>query len=171
VTSSRANDIQERYLRIVTNSPSYTYSPGSPYPGHPSTGKGWKSRNLKCTTCVDWCCAVCGRACCAFKAAVMALETHKENPVGRQNVVEKIQEITELFPYGKEIPTFVQCTSGGGGGCGKLVCPDCSGICPTPACRDTQCRRCKEDPWAACPWHGSHNSPSIISSRNHEGDQ
>jgi len=150
-----ANKKQEYYLRIVTVSPSADYTPESPYPRHPNTSRDWRSRNLKCTTCEKVCCGICGRACCAFRAALMALETHQHNQENLQHAMEKVQEISRIFPYGKETPTFIQCTNsvGGGSGCGKMVCPDCCGVCPNEACGDTQCRRCKKDPWVECGWH------------------
>lgn len=136
-------------MRVVTNCPSIEYSPISLHPRHPTTSRDWKSRNLKCTNCLSTCCTICGRACCAFRAAVLGLENHKDNARGRDDAMKKVVDITTVFPYGKEAPTFIQCTS-----CKELVCPDCCGICPHETCGDTQCRRCKTDPWMECGWHG-----------------
>lgn len=80
---------------------------------------------------------------------MLGLENHKDNARGRDDAMKKVVDITTVFPYGKEAPTFIQCTS-----CKELVCPDCCGICPHETCGDTQCRRCKTDPWMECGWHG-----------------
>ncbi|EXJ72310.1 uncharacterized protein A1O5_04814 [Cladophialophora psammophila CBS 110553] len=143
----------ERYLRTTTNNHSYDYDEGQPYPRHPYTSRAWHSRNLKCTTCLDHCCAVCGRACCAYKAAALAVKIHKDNPESLKTAEERLLQIAFLFPYGQEAPTFLQCTKGGSIGCGKMVCPDCCGECPNPICKDIQCRKCKKNPWAECLWH------------------
>ncbi|KIW76005.1 hypothetical protein Z517_10750 [Fonsecaea pedrosoi CBS 271.37] len=143
----------ERYLRTTTNNHSYDYDEGQPYSRHPNTSRAWHSRNLKCTTCLDHCCAVCGRACCAYKAAALAVKIHKDNPESLKMAEERLLQIAFLFPYGQEAPTFLQCTKGGEIGCGKMVCPDCCGECPNPICKDIQCRKCKKNPWAECLWH------------------
>lgn len=148
--------LQEKYLRRTTFTPTFKFDPYSPYPRHPNTGRGWKSRNLKCTTCSLVDCAVCHRVCCAYRAAVLALETHSEGTLGRPLALQRIQEITKLYPYGRESPTFLQCTAGTVGekmGCGRMVCPDCCSICPDDACADTVCRRCKPAMWEECDWH------------------
>lgn len=140
----------------MTVSPTFDFDPYSSYPRHPSTGRGWKSRNLKCTTCSENPCAVCKRVCCAYKAAVMALDNHQEGSPGRPTALQRIQEITKVFPYGKESPTFLQCTNRGvddGGGCGESVCPDCCSVCPDDFCGDTLCRKCKPAMWEECDWH------------------
>ncbi|KAK5083351.1 hypothetical protein LTR70_006432 [Exophiala xenobiotica] len=109
-----ARDDLERYLRTTTNTPTYDHDPTSPFPRHPNTARGWKSRNLKCTTCIEVPCAVCQRTCCAFRAAVLALDNHLEGSPGRTGALQRIQEITKVFPYGREVPTFLQCTEGDG---------------------------------------------------------
>ncbi|KAK5076652.1 hypothetical protein LTR64_005870 [Lithohypha guttulata] len=151
-----ANPAQEKYLRRTTYTPTYDYDPYSPYPRHPNTARGWKSRNLKCTTCAHESCAVCHRVCCAYRAAVLADEVHKDGSPARTRANQQIQEITRLFPYGREAPTFLQCTAGSGeteAGCGKTICPDCCSICPDEMCGDTLCRKCKPAMWEECDWH------------------
>ncbi|ETI23549.1 hypothetical protein G647_05351 [Cladophialophora carrionii CBS 160.54] len=143
----------ERYLRRSTNNHSYDYDPGQPYPRHPNTSRAWHSRNLKCTTCLEQCCAVCGRACCAYRAAALAMKIRKDNPESLKIAEERLLQIAFLFPYGQEAPTFLQCTKGDEVGCGKMVCPDCCGECPQPICKDIQCQKCKKDPWNDCLWH------------------
>lgn len=64
---------------------------------------------------------------------------------------ERMDQINRVFPDGKEVPTFLRCTDGGG--CGKYVCPECIGMCPLSVCRDTQCIGCKKCPWAVCDFH------------------
>jgi hypothetical protein len=141
--------IQERYLRIICNCPSIPFTWASMYPRHPNTSREWKSRNLKCTTCLPACCYVCGRACCAYRAATLGIENHRNNPIGREEAYQRIVDISTVFPYGKEAPTFLECTT-----CRKTVCPDCCGRCPVDACGDLECRKCKSpDPWKECDWH------------------
>lgn len=69
--------------------------------------------------------------------------------------LQRIHEITQLYPYGREAPTFLQCTVGVGGsmGCGRMVCPDCCSTCPDDVCADVVCRRCKPAMWEECDWH------------------
>jgi hypothetical protein len=129
------------------------YDPGHGFPRHPVTSRGWHSRNLKCTDCPDFSCACCGRDCCAYKSATKALETHKNNPESLKAAEQLLLQIAFLFPYGREVPTFLQCTKGGEIGCGKMICPDCCGECPDPICKDIQCRKCKKQPWEECWWH------------------
>jgi hypothetical protein len=156
---------QERHLRTTLNCHTYDYSPDQPLPRHPTTGRGWKSRNLHCTNCMDKCCAVCGRACCAFKAASLALKNHKDNPEGLLRAQDTLANIAVIYSYGQEAPTFLQCTHGAPGdtvGCGKMVCPDCCGMCPNAICADIQCRKCKKQPWAECQWHDSEMNRMAI---------
>ncbi|KAG9783040.1 hypothetical protein KCU88_g3171, partial [Aureobasidium melanogenum] len=108
----------ERYLRITSNCRSYDYDETQPYPRHPNTGRAWHSRNLKCTNCLDVTCAVCGRTCCAYKAASEALENHQNNAPSLMAAQDRLADISNLFPFGRETTTFLQCTHGGG--CGKM---------------------------------------------------
>lgn len=143
-------------MRRTTNTPTYDYDPYSAYPRHPNTGRGWKSRNLKCTTCTEESCAVCRRVCCAYRAAVLAIQNHDDGTPARILADQRIQEITKLYPYGREAPTFLQCTNSVGedqASCGKLVCPDCCSVCPDDFCGDTLCRKCKKAMWEECDWH------------------
>ncbi|KAK6368167.1 hypothetical protein LTS17_009908 [Exophiala oligosperma] len=128
----------EKHLRTTLNCPTYDYSESDPLPRHPNTARGWKSRNLKCTTCQDACCALCGRACCAYKTAYLATKTHKDNPESLARAQEILGNISILFPYGQEAPTFLQCSNGAPDdefGCGKM------------------CKRCKKHPFLDCVWH------------------
>jgi len=135
-------------------------------PRHPTTGRGWNSRNLRCTSCSDVVCPCCGRACCSFKARIM-IAGHELTPAeGRAAALKDISAIAKCFPVGRESPTFIQCTHQTG--CGRLVCPDCCGMCPDACCQDIQCRvgdlpevdffaevkqKCKTQPWGKCDWH------------------
>lgn len=83
----------------------------------------------------------------------MALQNHKGNPNNLKVAEERMHQITTVFPYGREVSTFLQCTMGDETGCGKRICPDCCGQCPNELCRDIQCRKSKKDPWANCLWH------------------
>ncbi|KIV91203.1 hypothetical protein PV10_05767 [Exophiala mesophila] len=153
VTSNFQRPDLEHYLRRTSNCWSRDYYESDPKPRHPYTSKGRYSRNLRCTTCLETCCAVCDRACCAYKAAVMAMEIHSNHPENLKVAEDRVLEITKVFPYGREAPTFLQCTKDDETGCGQMVCPDCCGICPLEYCGDVQCRKCKSDPWDICDWH------------------
>jgi hypothetical protein len=63
-------------------------------------------------------------------------------------------QISFIMPYGREVPTFLQCVGEEAEGCGKMVCPDCCGQCGVEECRVVMCRRCKGNPWSDCEWHG-----------------
>ena len=148
-TSRRSNNTQERYLRTITNCPSFDYNPTSVYPRHPNTGRDWRSRNLRCAGCQWITCTVCGRACCARAACFYAIENHKESLESLERAKEIKEMIEHIIPTNTEVQTFLTCTS-----CKKEVCPDCCGVCPNEACQDIQCRRCKRrDPWDECDWH------------------
>ena len=83
----------------------------------------------------------------------MAMEIHSNHPENLKVAEDRVLEITKVFPYGREAPTFLQCTKDDETGCGQMVCPDCCGICPLEYCGDVQCRKCKADPWDICDWH------------------
>lgn len=51
---------------------------------------------------------------------------------------ELVQIIEGFGSKVKDMSTFSLCSILGG--CGRRVCPDCSGICPTNICRDVQCK-------------------------------
>lgn len=148
----------------MTYSPVYEHSDSSWYPKHPETLRSWRSRNLKCVSCEPASCPCCHRTCCAFKSAVMAQENHPKGSKCWKEAAERIQQITAVFPYGREISTFLQCTHSGTGegpGCGKRVCPDCCGMCPIEGCSDIQCRKCKSDFWAPCDWHSAADIAAV----------
>lgn len=149
---------EEKRLRNSTACMSYDYNQQGRYPKHPLTSRDWHARNLKCTVCPDYSCGICSRACCAYKMAVVGRSHHAGAELERLEDI--IARIAKLHPYGKELPTFMQCTSQDGSyrsesiaGCGRWVCPDCCSQCPDNLCKDVQCRRCKPDMWTVCDWH------------------
>ena len=148
---SHADSSQIAQIRKLYNAPSVDYDPNDQYPRHPITGRSWTARNLKCTICRDHLCSCCEKSCCTYRQAYTALG----NPLSTTQIKEQafalMDQINRVFPHGTEVPTFLQCTNGGG--CGKYVCPECIGMCPLSICRDTQCTRCKKDPWAICEFH------------------
>jgi hypothetical protein len=148
-----ANSSQIAYIRKLYGAPSPDYEPNNAYPRHPNTGRRWNARNLKCAVCVNHLCSCCGRPCCTYRQAFITLGNPLSNPLVKEQAFACMDQINRVFPDGKEVPTFLQCTNGGG--CGRYVCPECIGICPLSICRDTQCRRCKKDPWAICEFHDS----------------
>jgi hypothetical protein len=139
------------YLRNLYDSSSSDYDPHSPYPRHPVTGRSWNARNLKCTSCRNHPCPCCGRSCCTYRQAYLALGDPLSTAQIKEQAFERMDQINRLFSQGRELPTFLQCTDGGG--CGKYVCPECIGMCPLSICGDTQCKGCKLDPWAICDFH------------------
>ena len=146
-------------MRTHLAAASKDYLPTDAFPRHPSTGKGWKHRNLRCTNCPDpQFCGCCGRACCQYSSAFYRLNDPYSSEKGKEESIKIMAAIAKIYPSGKEAPTFLQCTHDtpgeAGRGCGKMVCPECMGICPDPSCQDMQCRKCKRpDPWSPCDWH------------------
>lgn len=129
---------QIQRLRTRLNVHSFDHDFANIQPRHPSTGRGWYSRNLKCTSCSDVMCPCCGRACCSFKACVVAAQNELTPLDIKKAALSDIAAINSCFPVGRESPTFIQCTHETG--CGRLVCPDCCGMCPDDCCQDVQCR-------------------------------
>lgn len=129
---------QIQRLRVRLNAPSYDHDVSDIQPRHPTTGRGWYSRNLRCTSCSNVMCSCCGRACCSFRACILAAENKASSTDSRKAARDDVAAIVWCFAVGKESPTFIQCTHQTG--CGKYVCPDCCGICPDECCQDVQCR-------------------------------
>lgn len=125
-------------MRIRLSAHSYDHDLADVQPRHPSTGRGWHSRNLRCTSCSNVVCPCCGRACCSFRACVMVAENVLTPAHVREAALKDVAAIVRCFPMGKESPTFIQCTHESG--CGRLTCPDCCGMCPDDCCQDVQCR-------------------------------
>ena len=148
---STANMSKIAYLRRLYDAPSPDYDADSPYPRHPVTGRSWNARNLKCTICRDHVCSRCGGSCCTYRQAYIALGNPLSTTQSKEQAFGRMDQINRVFPDGKELPTFLQCTHGGG--CGQYVCPECIGMCPLSICRDTQCTGCKADPWVICDFH------------------
>lgn len=129
---------QIQRLRVRLNAHSYDHDMANIQPRHPTTGRGWQSRNLRCTSCSDLVCPCCGRACCSFKACGLIVNNDLTPANVRAAASRDVVAISHHFPVGKESPTFIQCTHGSG--CGQYVCPDCCGVCPDDCCQDVQCR-------------------------------
>ena len=83
----------------------------------------------------------------------------------KEECIKGIEIINRVFPYGTEAPTFIQCTHGG---CSKMGCPDCIGQCPLFFCQDTQCRKCKKDPWAVCEFHSEEDIKMAMKQKDGE---
>ena len=129
---------QIQRLRVRLNAHSYDHDLADVQPRHPTTGRGWHSRNLRCTSCLDLVCPCCGRACCSFKACGLIVKNDLTPADVRNAATKDVIAIRHHFPVGKESPTFIQCTHETG--CGQFVCPDCCGVCPDDCCQDVQCR-------------------------------
>lgn len=137
-------------MRIKMNAAAHIYAPSDPYPRHPDTGRGWFHKNLRCTICPDnTACPHCHQACCAFRRAILNLEQGNVKSVNaQQEAIMMLKNIESLYPSGREVPTFLKCST-----CENMVCPFCCGQCPHEMCKDIQCRKCKKNPWASCDWH------------------
>lgn len=125
-------------LRVRLNARSYDHDSTGIQPRHPTTGRGWHSRNLRCTTCSESSCACCSRACCSYRACMLIAESKLTPTDIKDLAISDCIAIGQCFPFGRESSTFIQCTHGTG--CGKFVCPDCCGMCPDDSCQDVQCR-------------------------------
>lgn len=102
----------------------------------------WDSVNLRCTSCrVD--CGLCGAACCVYENArrTVAKAGPGADGVARERAAkasQMIKVIESLGPQAKDVSTFSLCSQPGG--CGRYVCPDCCGVCPSEICHDIQCK-------------------------------
>lgn len=131
---------QIQRLRTRLNAHSYDHHEPDIHPRHPTTGRAWHSRNLKCTSCSDAVCPCCGRACCSYRACLLTAENDLTPAHIKEAAISDMAAIGQYFPIGRESPTFIQCTHETG--CGKDICPDCCGVCPDDCCLDVQCRVC-----------------------------
>ena len=57
---------------------------------------------------------------------------------------------------GRDESTFLECED-----CRKVVCPNCSGICPNSICQSKCCIECVPEPFSECFWH-DENVLSVV---------
>lgn len=95
----------------------------------------WYSRNLRCISC-EGSCPICETDCCIYRAAKEVLTKPKNF---QTEMCSRLVEIIDsLGARVKDMSTFTMCTLDTG--CGRRVCPNCCGACPTVICRDVQCK-------------------------------
>ncbi|KAL3473465.1 hypothetical protein BJX99DRAFT_261254 [Aspergillus californicus] len=136
--------------------------------------RAWHHRNIYCITCRGSC-PVCSSSCCVREETRHKLEAEGTSAEQIEQAKNFARIIDFLGPYIKDADTFSLCSTPGG--CGRHVCPDCCGVCPSEICQDIQCtvsiihthcspssqievanalrdiQDCKQDPWGACDWH------------------
>ncbi len=116
---------------------------------HPNHPFRWASKNLWCFTCTGNC-ELCGDTCCAVNRQLEVALDKDQPEKARVRAVERASYICRHNGLGPDLAsTFLRCSSG----CGRVVCPECCGVCPEALCQDLLCRECKSDPWASCDWH------------------
>lgn len=132
-------------LREITNSEVLWYSTTDKRPPHPNHHRNWYSKNLWCTDC-KMICGVCGKPCCAFvEASRQGLQITEAEKVKNRAV---LAEIKKWIVYPRDESTFLECED-----CHKVVCPNCSGICPNTICQSKCCIECIPEPFTECFWH------------------
>ncbi|KAL4904685.1 hypothetical protein BDW74DRAFT_178775 [Aspergillus multicolor] len=119
-------------------------------PRRPNEARPWDHRNLCCTDCRK-ACPRCYAPCCVKEEATKKAVNENLRQEERDNAKRLVDIIDKIGINAKDVSTFSQCTPPDG--CGRYVCPDCCGVCPSEICRDIQCKDCKPDPWATCEWH------------------
>lgn len=95
-------------LRTKLNAAESEYNAADGYPRHPITSRGWHHKNLKCTNCLDFACPICGRACCAYKAATAKAVDENASLEARREAQSNVQSIEDLYPNGKEVPSTLR---------------------------------------------------------------
>ncbi|PYH45367.1 uncharacterized protein BP01DRAFT_423529 [Aspergillus saccharolyticus JOP 1030-1] len=138
------------WLRGFTGTMPKPCPPGGPC--RPEDGRSWDTKILWCTECYGPC-PICQKPCCVL----MGCRMYMSQPPAERNWLKSrrcFMVVTLLQRYGnltKDTSTYAMCSEPGG--CGRHVCSDCCGICPTAMCRDIQCKECKPNPWGPCDWH------------------
>ncbi|KAL4956253.1 hypothetical protein BDW69DRAFT_91656 [Aspergillus filifer] len=160
------------YVRRMTGTEVESTAKNDPNAAHrPEDARPWKHRNLACIDCRRTC-PTCNKTCCVKQELEQKAADENLSPEEVQKAKQLGKIIEHLGFYAQEVSTFTQCTLFDG--CGRYVCPDCSGVCPNEICRDIQCKvrdqpwilkdmiadrylraqDCKMNPWGACDWHG-----------------
>ncbi|KAL4963899.1 uncharacterized protein BDV14DRAFT_201386 [Aspergillus stella-maris] len=140
------------YVRCMTGTEVDSTSKNNPKAARrPEDARPWKHRNLACIGCRKTC-PTCNKTCCVKQELEQKAADENLSPEEAQKAKHLGKIIEHLGFYAQEVSTFTQCTPFDG--CGRYVCPDCSGVCPNEICRDIQCKDCKLNPWDACDWHG-----------------
>jgi hypothetical protein len=93
--------------------------------------------NLRCTICRGDC-PVCGVACCKYEAARRTIANAEYRSEEASNARQILQMIESLKCHVLGMSTLSLCSQPGG--CGRHVCPNCCGRCPSEICGDIQCR-------------------------------
>ena len=57
-------------------------------------------------------------------------------------------EIKKRMMCGRDESTFLECED-----CYRMVCPNCSGICPNSICQSKRCIKCVPELFNECFWH------------------
>ena len=96
----------------------------------------WNIVNLRCTTCRGNC-PNCSVACCRYAEAKQIIADTEAKPRESDNATQILQIIEGLGSHVKDMSTFSLCSEPGG--CGRRVCPNCCGRCPSKICGDIQC--------------------------------
>lgn len=104
---------------------------------HPLNNRRWLAKNLRCNGCTDDC-PICGAKCCRYKAESDTFADPTSSMEARAEAKSNLEKIQLWVPIGKDNKSFIQCNHGSG--CGRFVCPECVGRCPTEICQDIQCR-------------------------------
>ncbi|RDW72616.1 uncharacterized protein DSM5745_07788 [Aspergillus mulundensis] len=116
----------------------------------PNEARPWDHKNLWCVDCRK-ACPLCNASCCVKEEATKKAVDESLDQKERDDAKRLVDIIDKIGIYAKDVGTFSQCTPPDG--CGRYVCPECCGVCPSEICRDIQCKECKPNPWASCEWH------------------
>lgn len=140
--------LQEHLLRRKTKTEIVFYNKHDRYPRNPNHERQFHSKNLRCNQCTSSC-AVCNAPCCALKGAALTMSSADSSPVQKAQASVLAKEITTWTKTAQEYQTFMTCT-----GCERLVCPECTGICPIEPCYDRLCKDCNpQNFWQPCDYH------------------
>ncbi|KAE8415871.1 hypothetical protein BDV36DRAFT_261658 [Aspergillus pseudocaelatus] len=142
---------QIEQVRSLTGTEVKTIPPNdSKSPHRVDDSRQWNTVNLRCTACRGNC-PICSVACCRYAEAKQIIADTESKPGKSDNATQILQIIEGLGSHVKDMSTFSLCSEPGG--CGRRVCPNCCGRCPSELCGNIQCMECKPNPWELCDWH------------------
>ncbi|KAL2871529.1 uncharacterized protein BJX67DRAFT_164421 [Aspergillus lucknowensis] len=138
------------YIRHATGTETKPISLTDPnVPRRQGDARAWDYRNLWCISCRGPC-PICNTTCCLREEALQKASDGTLNAEEVEKAKRFAKIIERLGAYAKDASTFSQCSPPDG--CGRHVCPDCCGVCPSQICRGIQCKECKPKPWDNCDW-------------------
>ncbi|KAL4870441.1 hypothetical protein BDV12DRAFT_58193 [Aspergillus spectabilis] len=106
-------------------------------PRRQGDARAWNHRNLLCITHLGPC-PICGVTCCVREEVHHQAQNKDLDAEAIEKAKSLLKIIDHLGPFAKDAGTFSQCSPPDG--CGRCVCSECCGVCPSEICHDIQCK-------------------------------